>query len=78
MLVKLVSILVLFVETTFFGYLPYIWVGFGHHPRVRDVVACFAGGVFLAIAFVSILPQANLALASIIRGESSHSHQHGQ
>jgi hypothetical protein len=39
--------------------LPYIWRNIGQSKRVMSIVGCFAGGLFLALAFLHILPEAN-------------------
>jgi hypothetical protein len=58
-LLKILSILVVFVEIGLFGYLPYIWTNVGQNKRIMSIVGCFAGGLFLALAFLHILPEAN-------------------
>lgn len=58
-LLKILSILVVFVEIGLFGYLPYIWRNVGQNKRIMSIVGCFAGGLFLALAFLHILPEAN-------------------
>ena len=56
---KILSVLVVFVEISLFGYLPYIWTNVGQNKRIMSIVGCFAGGLFLALAFLHILPEAN-------------------
>ena len=67
MLIKVVAALVVLVEIGFFGYLPYIWTNFGQNRRVMSIVGCFASGLFLALAFLHILPEANEELEHAYR-----------
>lgn len=59
MFIKFIATISVFCEIAFFGYIPYIWQDIGHNKRVMSLVGCFAGGLFLALAFLHILPEAN-------------------
>jgi zinc transporter ZupT len=56
---KILSTLIVFVEIALFGYLPYIWTSVGQNKRIMSIVGCFAAGLFLALSFLHILPEAN-------------------
>jgi zinc transporter ZupT len=59
MFIKFIATIAVFAEIGFFGYLPYIWEHIGHNKRVMSIVNCFASGLFLSLAFLHILPEAN-------------------
>lgn len=63
MSLKIFAVFVVFVEIGFFGYLPYIFTNIGQNKRVMSIVSCFAAGLFLALALLHILPEANEDLA---------------
>ena len=59
MYLKIVSVFVVFAEIGVLGYLPYLFPNIGQSKRAMSIVGCFAGGLFLALALLHILPEAN-------------------
>lgn len=60
---KLGSAVIVFVEIALFAYLPYIFKDIGKNQRIMSISGCFAAGLFLTLALMHILPEANLELA---------------
>ena len=67
-ILKSVFILLCFVVTFLFGYAPMKIEGCSKNRRILGVLNTFSGGVFLAIAFVHILPEtSNLYYSTKLR-----------
>ncbi|CDW86129.1 zip zinc transporter family protein [Stylonychia lemnae] len=55
--IKLGFILFIFIETVLFGIIPQRWKACRNNDYFLSIANCFSGGVFLAIAFVHIIPE---------------------
>jgi len=67
-IIKSVFIVLCFVVTFIFGYAPMKIEGCSKNRRILGVLNTFSGGVFLAIAFVHILPEtSNLYYSTKLR-----------
>ena len=56
-IVKLVFIVLIFVESLLFGIIPQKWRRCRKSDNLLSIANAFSGGVFLAIAFVHIIPE---------------------
>lgn len=57
LLIKLVFILVAFLEAFGMGLLPVKVKSFGENPMLLGIANAFSGGVFIAIATMHIMPE---------------------
>ena len=57
MTTKLIFIAVIFLESALFGIIPQRWAKCRKNDKVLSIANAFSGGVFLAIAFVHIIPE---------------------
>ena len=57
MITKGVFILIVFLESLIFGIVPQKWKRCRKNETMLSVANAFSGGVFLAIAFVHIIPE---------------------
>ena len=57
LLLKLVFIVAVFAESILFGIIPQKWRRCRKNDNILSVANAFSGGVFLAIAFVHIIPE---------------------
>jgi len=55
--IKLGFIVFIFIETILFGIIPQKWKSCRNNDYFLSIANCFSGGVFLAIAFVHIIPE---------------------
>lgn len=53
----IIFIIVIFFEAFLAGTFPTVSKSFRESPKILGIANAFAGGVFLAIAFVHILPE---------------------
>ena len=58
---KIGFIVFVFVETMVFGFIPTWSANCRENPKIFGIANAFAGGVFIAIAFVHILPEQEAA-----------------
>ena len=74
--VKLGFIFVIFIESVLFGVIPQRWKRCRNNEHFLSIANCFSGGVFLAIAFVHIIPESTKLYYQIKYSSSSTSLNH--
>ena len=57
MLAKIIFIFIIILESLLFGIIPSKWGACRRSEKYLSLANCFSGGVFLAIAFVHIIPE---------------------
>ena len=69
MIVKIVSIPTLFILAIIFGLLPVYNRAVRNSTKWRGICNAFAGGIFLALGLIHLLPEGNEALNEGCGGE---------
>lgn len=69
-IVQLISALLFLAISLIFGILPLKIPSFRSNPKLMSYSNCFAGGLFLAIGIIHILPEA----AEAFEAKDSHDH----
>lgn len=64
-MLKSCAIVLFFCEALFAGYFPTFNRDCRENPKILSIANAFAGGVFMAIAFVHILPEAASGYAEL-------------
>ena len=54
---KIIFIIIAFIEAAILGLIPLYSTKFKESPFVLGIANAFSGGVFLAIAFMHIMPE---------------------
>jgi len=54
---KLLFMSIALIEALFMGYLPVKWKRFRESPKILGVANAFAGGIFVSIALMHIMPE---------------------
>ena len=66
----------IWLVTIIFGIFPLIYNKFRSSPKIISYSNCFAGGLFLAIGIIHILPEANESLSHHHHHHHDHDHDH--
>ena len=57
LILQICFIVAVFFEALIAGMIPTIWTSCRESPKILGIANSFAGGVFLAIAFMHIMPE---------------------
>ena len=66
---KIIFIVVAFIEALAIGVIPVYSTRFKESPKVLGIANAFSGGVFVAIALMHIMPEQVGSYATIVRGD---------